>query len=79
MTWITASLVAQFVLAAYSQAILWLPRGAWNDQPGQRIRPVAEKYPNYFARTSKTSPTTNTRRANPNIAKTSFHCRCLAC
>jgi len=32
---------------------------------------------NYFARTSKAIPTPITRRANPNIIKTSFHCCCL--
>lgn len=41
MAWVRASLVAQLVLAAYFQAILWFPLGAWNDQPGQRLLEVA--------------------------------------
>lgn len=27
----------QIILAAYFQAILWFPLGAWNDQPGKRL------------------------------------------
>jgi hypothetical protein len=30
-------LALQLVLAAYFQVVLWLPLGAWNDQPGKRL------------------------------------------
>jgi len=41
MAWIRASFIAQLVLAAYFQAILWFPLGGWNDQPGRRLLEVA--------------------------------------
>ena len=34
MKWLTASLIAQAILAAYVQVIQWLPLGRWNYQPG---------------------------------------------
>ena len=34
MKWLTASLIAQVILAAYFQVIQWLPLGRWNYQPG---------------------------------------------
>ena len=34
MKWLTASLIAQVILAAYFQLIQWLPLGRWNYQPG---------------------------------------------
>ncbi len=37
MRWLKASLIIQIILAAYFQAILWFPLGAWNDQPGKRL------------------------------------------
>lgn len=37
MSYLKASLVVQFVLALYFQAIVWFPLGAWNDQPGKRL------------------------------------------
>lgn len=30
-------MIVQLVLAAYFQAIVWFPLGAWNDQPGKRL------------------------------------------
>lgn len=37
MGYLRASLVVQCVLAAYFQAIVWFPLGAFNDQPGKRL------------------------------------------
>lgn len=37
MDWLKRSLWIQVLLAAYFQAILWFPLGAWNDQPGRRL------------------------------------------
>ena len=37
MKWLTASLVAQVILAAYFQVVVWFPLGSWNDQPGKRL------------------------------------------
>jgi hypothetical protein len=34
LKWLTASLIAQAILAAYFQAIQWFPLGRWNYQPG---------------------------------------------
>jgi hypothetical protein len=42
MEWLRASLVIQFLLAVYFQAILWFRLGAWNDQPGKRLLETAE-------------------------------------
>ena len=37
MKFLRISLVIQIILAAYFQAVLWLPLGSWNDQPGKRL------------------------------------------
>lgn len=37
MKWLRLSLVIQIILAGYFQLVLWLPLGAWNDQPGKRL------------------------------------------
>jgi hypothetical protein len=42
MRWLRASLVLQFLLALYFQAIMWFRLGAWNDQPGERLLQSAE-------------------------------------
>jgi len=43
MRWLRASLVLQFLLALYFQAIMWFRLGAWNDQPGERLLQSAEE------------------------------------
>ena len=42
MEWLRASLIVQFLLAVYFQAILWFRLGAWNDQPGKRLLQTAK-------------------------------------
>jgi hypothetical protein len=37
MSWLRISLILQFVLASYFQAILWFRLGSWNDQSGKRL------------------------------------------
>ncbi len=43
MRWLKASLIIQIILVAYFQVILWLPLGAWNDQPGKRLIQIARE------------------------------------
>jgi hypothetical protein len=49
MGYLRASVVVQFVLALYFQAILWFPLGAWNNQPGKRLLAVVQSGDGAFA------------------------------
>jgi hypothetical protein len=42
MGYLKASLVMQIVLAIYFEAVVWVPLGAWNNQPGKRLIEVVQ-------------------------------------